>query len=383
MGADLERLLAQYDPSRELASAETIPASWYLDSAMLAAERATVFGETWQVLGRAEQLAAVGQFVTADIAGEPIVGVRGRDGALRAFHNVCSHHAAVVCTAAEGRATALRCPYHGWTYGLDGALKGVPEFEGVRDFDKSASGLVPVAIDGWESFVFVRLSRTGPSLREFLGDLPRRVDPLRLSGLRFSERRVYDLACNWKVYVDNYLDGGYHVPLIHQGLGSVLDYDQYGIETFDRCCLQSSPIVSSGESETASVRAGERAYYFWQYPNFMLNCYEGVMDTNLVLPLAVERTRVVFDFYFAENVSERERSIAVAERVQQEDIDICESVQRGLGSRAYRAGRLSVRREAGEHLFHRLLHADLTRFVTDSDGAGRNGAESNSHGTSD
>mgnify|MGYP000350859141 CR=1 FL=1 len=376
MSWEIECLLAQYDPTRELASAETIPASWYLEPAVLLAERAAVFGESWQVVGRAGQLAETGQFITAEIAGEPVICVRGRDGELRAFHNVCSHHAAVVCTATEGRVTALRCPYHGWTYGLDGSLKGVPEFDGVRDFDKSASGLAPIAIGAWESFVLVRLSQTGPSLTEFLGDLPGRVEPLRLSHLRFSERRVYDLACNWKVYVDNYLDGGYHVPLIHAGLGSVLDYDQYRIETFDRCCLQSSPILSGGESETASVRGGDRAYYFWQYPNFMLNWYEGIMDTNLVLPIAVDRTRVVFDFYFADDVTERERSIAVAERVQREDIEICESVQRGLGSRAYRAGRLSVRREAGEHMFHKLLHADLTRFVSEMKGAARNGAES-------
>jgi choline monooxygenase len=206
----------------------------------------------------------------------------------------------------------------------------------------------------------VRLEAAGPSLAEFLGDLPRRVKPLEPGRLKFAERRTYDLRCNWKVFVDNYLDGGYHVPHIHKGLGSVLDYGEYRIENFDRCCVQSSPIRAGGEAETASVRGGGMAYYYWLHPNFMLNWYEGVMDTNLVLPLAVDRTRVVFDFYFADGVAERERSIAVSERIQREDIDICESVQRGLGSRAYQTGRLSVRREAGEHLFHRMLHADMS-----------------------
>jgi choline monooxygenase len=121
------------------------------------------------------------------------------------------------------------------------------------------------------------------------------------------------------------------------------------------------------ETETGAVRAGERALYFWLYPNFMFNVYAGVMDTNRVLPLAVDRTRVVFDFYFADTSPERaaanRQSVDVAERIQNEDVAICESVQRGLGSRAYDAGRLSVRREKGEHLFHRLLAADLRRAL--------------------
>jgi choline monooxygenase len=145
----------------------------------------------------------------------------------------------------------------------------------------------------------------------------------------------------------------------------VLDYVEYTIENQDRFCLQSSPIQSSGgDTTTAAVRQG-RAYYYWQYPNFMFNVYEGVMDTNLVLPLGVDRTAVVFDFYFRDvDQSSQERnqqSINVGERIQDEDVAICEAVQRGLNSRAYGAGRLSVRREAGEHLFHRLLHADLKK----------------------
>jgi len=145
----------------------------------------------------------------------------------------------------------------------------------------------------------------------------------------------------------------------------VLDYSNYLIEVGERYCLQSSPMVSRGDDEISASRKGERALYYWLYPNFMINCYEGVMDTNLVRPLAIDRTEVIFDFYFAD-VSEgaRERNLAsieVGDRIQQEDLDICESVQRGLNSRAYDAGRLSVRREAGEHLFHRLLYADLKR----------------------
>jgi choline monooxygenase len=258
----------------------------------------------------------------------------------------------------------LRCPYHGWTYGLDGALKGTPEFAGVCNFDRAANGLVPVRVATWEQFVFVTLDADAPDLMTSLGDLSKRVAPLGIGNLHFFARKTYALACNWKVYVDNYLDGGYHVPHLHKGLNSVLDYKEYTIENSSRYSLQSSPMVSSQEHESfAATRTGDRAYYYWLYPNFMINIYQGLMDTNLVLPLATDRCLVQFDFYFAD-VSEaaqegNEKSVTVSDRIQDEDVDICESVQRGLSSRAYGAGRLSVRREGGEHLFHRLLAADL------------------------
>jgi len=268
-------------------------------------------------------------------------------------------------TAPQGSAENLRCPYHGWTYNLEGALIHTPEFGGVQNFERSANGLMPVQVAASEGWSFVKLDADGPSLEDYLGnDLIKRIQPLNLERLHWFERRSYTLNCNWKVFVDNYLDGGYHVPHIHCGLNSVLDPGKYEIKTGERFCLQSSPMVTEkGEAQTASVRTGDRAFYYWIYPNFMINIYEGVMDTNLVIPLAVDRTEVIFDYYFADvSESARERnlsSIVVSERIQAEDVAICESVHRGLSSRAYNSGRLSVRREAGEHLFHRLLHADL------------------------
>ena len=182
--------------------------------------------------------------------------------------------------------------------------------------------------------------------------------------MRFVERRTYAFDSNWKVFVDNYLDGGYHIPFLHQGLHSVLDYAEYRIENGARYCLQRSPVHDTGrDAQTAAVRKGKEALYYWLYPNFMLNWYQGTLDTNLVLPLTPERTLVVFDFWF-DDVSEAARkknlaSVAVGDRIQDEDVGICLAVQKGLRSSAYDAGRLSVRREAGEHLFHRLLAADL------------------------
>ena len=360
----VEEILASYDDRAPLSEASTIPAPWYVDSRIANLETVSVFSKTWQMIGRADQVSSPGQFVTATVAGEPVVAVRGTDGQLRAFYNVCRHHAAKVVTEPCGSASILHCPYHGWNYGLDGSLKGMPEFEGVKNFERRDNGLVPLKVETWEAFVFVNLDPRAESLQAFLGRLVRRCAPLGLSKLHYFDRRVYDIGCNWKVFVDNYLDGGYHVPHLHKGLNSVLDYKQYTIENEDRYCLQSSPMVASEEdAATGATRKGDRAWYFWQYPNLMINCYEGYMDTNLVVPLDVDHCRVIFDFYFADVGESRKehnaQSVAVGDRVQAEDLGICEDVQRGLKSRAYGAGRLSVRREAGEHLFHRLLAADL------------------------
>ena len=374
MHSSIEQILSIYDDNAPLSQASTIPAAWYVDPRIAELERQNVFGKTWQLVARTDHVDGPGQFISTVVAGEPVVVVRGNDGTLRAFYNVCRHHAAAVVTQPCGRASLLHCPYHGWNYGLDGSLKGMPEFEGVENFDRAENGLVPIRVETWECFVFINLDNQAAPLAEFLGGLVNRVAPLGVSKLHYFDRRTYNIACNWKVFVDNYLDGGYHVPHLHKGLNSVLDYKQYTIENEDRYCLQSSPMVASEEdAATGAVRKGDRAWYFWQHPNLMINCYAGYMDTNLVIPVDADHCKVVFDFYFGD-VSEasreyNEKSVAIGNRVQEEDLGICEDVQRGLKSRAYRAGRLSVRREAGEQLFHRLLAADLKQGLVPSSAA--------------
>jgi choline monooxygenase len=370
MASDLKQIIGSYDSEAPLDRASTIPASWYTNKDLYNLELQSVFTNSWHYGVRRDQLTEPGHYVTTEIGEEPIVIVRGPDNKNRAFFNVCRHHAAAVMTELTGQAPQLRCPYHGWTYSLTGELKGTPDFSGVCDFERENNGLVPVQLSEWENWIFVKLGTEQQSLVEFLGsDLVAQIAPLNLGNLHWQERRHYSFACNWKVFVDNYLDGGYHVPHLHKGLDSVLDYSNYMIENGQRYCLQWSPIVSQGaEAQTGAVRKGDRALYYWIYPNFMINWYEGVLDTNLVVPRGVDQTEVIFDFYFPDVASEsaRERnraSIEVGQRIQDEDVAICKSVQRGLNSRTYNTGRLSVRREAGEHLFHRLLYADLKAAV--------------------
>jgi choline monooxygenase len=364
MSQTLAEKLRMFDPDLPLDRAHTIPSAWYFDDEIYAAECRQVFGRSWQAVGRAEQVAEPGSFLTAEVAGEPIVVVRDEHGTLRAFHNVCRHRAAQVMNEPCGKASRLRCRYHGWTYDLAGRLRGTPEFDGVADFDKQENGLVPLAVAGWGPLIFVHDGTPGQELAKFLAPLPERTSSLGLEKMRFVERREYILQCNWKVFVDNYQDGGYHVNTVHPGLAGALDYAHYRTEVLGNTCVQISPIRPADDATVGKVRTGDNAYYWWIFPNLMVNIYQGVMDTNVVLPLGTDRCRVIFDFYFEKVDGEEARkyiveSIAVGHQVQLEDQTICEEVQRGLKSRSFNTGRFSVKREAGGYHFHRLLARKL------------------------
>src|SRR5277367_711866 len=197
----VREVLNLYNPGNPLEKAFTIPAPWYFDERLAELERDSVFAGNWQMVGRADQVEKPGEFFTIDVNQEPLVVVRSDDGSLRAFYNVCRHHAAAVVSEEHGCAKHFRCPYHGWTYGNDGSLKGMVEFEGVCNFERADNGLVPVRVDTWENFVFVNLDGTGTPLQEFLGKVPEIVAPLNLrEKLHYFDRRVYTLNCNWKVY---------------------------------------------------------------------------------------------------------------------------------------------------------------------------------------
>jgi choline monooxygenase len=357
MSSALETLLARFDPTLPLERARTIPAAWYHDHELAAAERQRVFGNAWLLAGRADQVGDPGSFFTVDLAGEPIVVARDEEGTLRAFHNVCRHRGARVACEEEGRATRLRCRYHGWTYDLAGRLRGTPEFDGVQEFRREDNGLPPVAADVAGPLVWVHAGPHPTPLAEWVGPLQRRGSLAVLAGFRWHSRREYRLACNWKVFVDNYLDGGYHVNTVHPGLAGVIDYKSYRTEIDEHTSVQISPLrPGRDEDEVAQVRSGGSAYYWWIFPNLMINLYEKALDTNLVLPDGPDACRVIFDFFFRDSdTCFIEQSLTVAHQIQLEDADICEEVQRGLHSRSYDTGRFSVRREPAGYHFHQLL----------------------------
>jgi choline monooxygenase len=363
MSGNLQHLVSGFDPEVPLEQAQTIPNTWYTSPDIARLERDAVFARTWQAIGRRELVEKPGQFLTFDVADEPVLVVRGEDGQLRAFVNVCRHRAARVCSEECGTVTKLRCHYHGWTYDLAGHLRGVPEFDGVEGFRREDNGLPPVAVAEWGPYVWVHLEKPTEPLEAFLAPLPGWAEARgALNGLVFHERRHYDLACNWKVYVDNYLDGGYHVNTIHPGLASVLDYKEYKTVPSGNTVLQSSPLKPS-EGATGRSRVGDLAAYWWLFPNVMVNIYPGVLDTNIVVPLAVDRCRVIFDLYFLPDAATEfvRDSLATTDEVQLEDVGVCEEVQRNLNSRSYHSGRYSVKRENGQHHFHQLLGRMLQR----------------------
>jgi choline monooxygenase len=352
----------------EMARAMTLPASAYLDAAVFERERERIFGGTWQLVARLDDLARPGDFVPATILDEPIVLVRDLDGKLRGFYNVCRHRAGQVALA-RGNRRSLQCKYHGWTYGLDGTLRAAPEMELAEGFDKGDFGLEPIRVDAWGPFVFANLDSEAPSLGEVMGAIPKEVSSAGydVGQMSLVERREYVVACNWKVYVDNYLEG-YHIPIAHPALFKELDYDAYRVETYRYYSKQLAPVRELKADEEAGrdrryVRSTEgegEALYYWLFPNVMFNIYPDNMSMNLVLPLGVDRTLTVFEWYFAqpgtgEGWESMQQAIGFSDQIQQEDIVLCEQVQRGLRSRSYGAGRFSPKRENGVHHFQSLV----------------------------
>lgn len=354
-----------------IATAETIPSRLYTDPVYLELEQERIFGRTWQLVGRTSQVAENGQFFTADIAGEGIVVLRDGE-ALRGFHNVCLHRAGMVAVGCGKRKT-LQCHYHGWTYNLKGDLIHAPEMEGVERFSLADMHLKPIQVAQWGPLIFANLDLKAPPLADFLEDIPERARHFNIDAMKYVMRRDYVLDCNWKVYVDNYLEG-YHIPVVHPGLHKEISYDGYRVEPHRYYSVQHAPLRPAsgnpvGRKYVPAERGGtdsDQAQYYWLFPNVMLNVYLGQMQTNVILPLGVDRTMTVFEWYStnppADTTADESwtRLLDFSDEIQAEDIEICEAVQKNLRSRVYDRGRYSVKRENGVHHFHSLLHEFLT-----------------------
>jgi len=344
----------------EIARAWTLPAALYTDPAFFGEEKDKIFSRTWQDVGHASQVSNPGDYFTTELIGEPLLFVRGGDGRLRGFYNVCRHRAGPPAEGCGSR-KIFRCGYHGWTYGLDGALISATEIEGVEGFCAEEFALVPVQTEEWFNFVFVNLDPQAVSLRETLGELPRQVEKFPFTQMKLFERRTYDMKCNWKTYVDNYLEG-YHLPSVHPGLNRELDYNAYVVEPYGRHVRQFSPIRGPQPGD-ATPRRYQQAKedlttdYFWIFPNWMLNCYPDNVSLNIVLPLEPERSLAIFEWYLPEKDHElpaARASVEFSDQIQLEDVAICEAVQKNLRSRSYTRGRFSVKQEKGVHAFHRM-----------------------------
>jgi choline monooxygenase len=365
--------LSDFKPTNDLSRASTLPARWYLDPDLLNLEKTKIFSRTWQPVGRNDLVQRAGDFFACEILDEPLVVTRGTDDVLRALSNVCRHRAGTLAIG-KGNRKSLQCRYHGWTYTLDGKLFAQPEFEGVNDWDKSQICLPSFRIETWGPFVFVNLDQESPPFLEVLANIPKEVQHagFNIDRMHFLERRDYVVNCNWKVYIDNYLEG-YHIPIAHPGLFREVDYEQYRVDTYRYYSQAHAPIRSAKDGEIEGrdrryvrTETESKALYYWIFPNWMINIYPDNLQINIILPISHDKTLTIFEWYFSdpgtpEGWESMQNSIAFADQVQQEDILLCEQVQKGLRSQTYNQGRLSVKRENGVHHFHQLLHEFLTK----------------------
>jgi choline monooxygenase len=344
----------------DISRAWSIPAPFYTDAEVCQQENERIFARTWQVVGQRGQLAKPGDFFTTELLGEPLLLVRGAGGELRGFYNVCRHRAGPPAEGCGSR-KLFRCGYHGWTYGLDGSLISAPEFEGQPGFDPKAFRLAPVRAEEWSNLIFVNLDPDAEPLVETLGQLPAQAERFGFAGMKLFERRTYDMQCNWKTYVDNYLEG-YHLPSVHPGLNRELDYNAYTVEPYARHVRQFSPIRGAQPGD-GTPRCYQQAAedlttdYFWIYPNWMLNCYPDNVSLNIVLPISADRSLAIFEWYLPEQdlgSAAAKASVEFSDQIQLEDVGICETVQKNLHSRSYQHGRYSIKQETGVHAFHRM-----------------------------
>ena len=344
--------------------AETIPSDWYTHPGFLALEENTIFKKNWQLACHESQIPNPGDSICRTVAGNPILIVRENSGEIRAFYNVCRHRGGpleVKC----GTTTVLQCKYHGWTYLMDGSLRGVPQFDRVELFDKKDFGLKPVKTALWQGLLFISLDNEIYPFEHVVQGISERISPIRLDEMSYHTSTVDLIACNWKVYVDNYLEG-YHIPIVHPELAGLLDYKNYITETGEYYSLQYSPFSSSSADNPYNAENG-RAFYYFIYPNIMLNILPGRLQTNIIELVGHDKCRVIFDFFYTDPQKAEEDGTITGDleysaKIQQEDIEICEAVQAGLRSDAYDKGRFSVKRELGVWHFQSLLKKNLLDF---------------------
>jgi choline monooxygenase len=313
---------------------ETLPWGWYTDAEILRREQERIFRCTWQYAGPAEHVAEPQTFLTCRAGDVPVVAVRDREGALRAFVNVCRHRGSVVAEG-RGRRATLQCPYHAWTYGLDGSLTAAPRADRERGFDPSGLSLLPVAVDTWGPFVFVNPDSEATPLAKTLGSLPRIVSGL--DSLRFHHRAEYELAANWKIACENFLEC-YHCPVAHPAFSAVVDVDPdaYVLEAHETFWSQFARL-----RENESAPAGQ---FHLVFPNVKLNVYPGPPNLSIgpVLPSGPHRASGYLDYFFPEDADEGwiGELISFDAQVGREDTKLVESVQRGVQAGVIDHGRL-------------------------------------------
>jgi choline monooxygenase len=337
-----------YAVDPDIAVARTLPGSFYSDADALERSRERVFARTWQWIGDLGDVAPASTLSPRDLLpgflDEPLLLARDAEGALRCLSNVCTHRGNLLVKAACA-AKEIRCGYHSRRFDLAGRMTFMPEFREAKDFPSPSDDLARVELGEWARLGFAALDPVA-SFEDFTADMQRAVAPLPLGRMRHdaSLSRDYEVRANWALYVENYLEG-FHIPFVHAGLNEVVDCTGYRTELHRWSNVQ----LAQAKDGTPA------AQYWWVFPNLMLNFYPWGLSLNLVIPEALDRTRVLFRSYVWDETKLGEGAGAELDRVEAEDEAILEAVQRGVRSRLYTSGRYSPARELGVHHFHRLL----------------------------
>jgi phenylpropionate dioxygenase-like ring-hydroxylating dioxygenase large terminal subunit len=354
-----------------MAGGATLPAEWYTDPAFLRREQEHIFRKTWQYAGRADQVAGPGDWFSCFAGTIPVVVTRDRTGKVNAFVNVCRHRGHVIANGAGHRET-LQCAYHAWTYGLDGKLRAAPRSERELDFDPELFSLMPVQIDAWGPLLFVNPDPEAAPLADALGPLPAHVaaSGLDMSLLRFRERREWQIAADWKIAMENYLEC-YHCPVAHPGFSKVIDVDpdSYRLrwEGFVSSQFGSPrPAALAGDAHLPYDARGEisQAQYHLLWPTTTINIEAGCgnLSVDATRPHGPGRSVGTTDYFFYEDVPDHtaRSMMEFALQVGREDSGLVEAVQRGLDSGMVPQGRLLL---SSEHLvqhFQSLVFEALT-----------------------
>jgi choline monooxygenase len=325
---------------------KTLPYAWYVDPDVLRREQERIFRGTWQYVGHTGQLAEPGTFFTTTLGGLPVVVTRARDGEVRAFLNVCRHRGFPVASGSGKRAT-LQCPYHAWTYELDGSLRAAPRSDEEPAFPREQLGLCAIAVGTWGPFVFANSDRDAEPLTVALGSMPAQVAELGLDvdSLVHYMRWESESAANWKIVCENFLEC-YHCQVAHPQLAEVLDVsaDAYALATEGRLSSQNGPLKSGGRHTMALEGELPRGQFHFLWPNLTVNIFPGRPNISIgpVAPVTPHRTARFLDYFFGPDVDQPwiDDLMAFDDQVGREDKGLVEGVHRGIASGALEHGYL-------------------------------------------
>jgi len=359
----------RYSIHADITRASTLPGAYYSDPAAYEAGKEKYFAHSWQFIGDESLVKVPGQVAPLELLpgllNENILLTRDADDRLHCLSNVCTHRGMKLCEGA-GNERILRCRYHGRRFGLDGRFQSMPEFETAVDFPTEADHLARVPSAKWGPLLFASVKPAAPFEHVF-APVIERLHWLPLKEFRYdaAHSRDYLVRCHWALYVDNYLEG-FHIPFIHSALNDVIDYDTYRTETFEWGNLQlahTKGAQGSFDLPKSSPDFGQKisAYYYWMFPNLMLNFYPWGLSINVVRPIGIDTTKVSFIRYVWDESKIETGAGAQLDRVEREDEQVVELVQRGIHSRFYTRGRFSPTREQGTHQFHRMLAEKLAQ----------------------